>query len=46
MRVVGDEDTEYSSQVENEMIQEIILFVLDILRKRLELIGGIDIEKA
>lgn len=45
-RIVEDEQTEYDLRVENAMIQEIFLFVLDTIKKKIEVIGGEDIEKA
>ena len=44
--IVADDEMEYNQQTETQMMHEIFLFILDIMRKRVELIGGIDLDKA
>lgn len=45
MRILSDEEVSYNQAIENDMLSEIFIFTLDVIRKRIELLGGIDLAK-
>ena len=43
--IVDDDNRDYNRKAENTMLHEIFLFMLDVIRKRIDLLGGIDLNK-
>lgn len=44
-RIKDDADVEFNDEQANKMLQEVLLYILDVIRKRIDLIGGIDLSK-
>lgn len=42
-KIKNNNEVEFSESESNKMLQEVFLYILDVIRKRIDLLGGIDL---